>query len=322
MSRPLGVTPTQLRNILAVLGIALVLGASFTAAYTTALGRPVPRHMPIGLVGPAAPQYLKDLSASPDEFSPREYPNRQAAEQAVNAQELAAVIDATASPPELLISSASDPSSSRALTQIDQGGDNALKIDDLHPLPPSDPGGLATFYLVIAATILGFVSMFQLRANVKGLSLRGWLCCLVFLAVVGGALLSAVSGPILGALKTPYLQLWFLVAVQIAVAAMFNSAMLTMVHKWAIIPTWLVFVLLGNTSSGGAVSPTLLPEPFAFLNHALPSGAAVAAVHAATYFPDYQRALPYWVLGGWLLASTIALFVAARVLHRGPAQDE
>ena len=37
-----------------------------------------------------------------------------------------------------------------------------------------------------------------------------------------------------------------------------NSAMLVLMHRWAIIPTWIVFILLGNTSSGGAVSASLL----------------------------------------------------------------
>ena len=114
--------------------------------------------------------------------------------------------------------------------------------------------------------------MFQLRANVKTLSLRRWLACLVTLAVIGGAALSFVAGTVLQALQTPFRELWLLTSLQIAVAASFNSTMLVWMHRWAIIPTWVVFILLGNTSSGGAVSASLLPQPFAFLNHALPSG--------------------------------------------------
>ncbi|MEW5812478.1 MAG: DUF3533 domain-containing protein [Actinomycetota bacterium] len=314
--------PLELRQVAAVLGIALVLGASFVAAYTVALGRPVPRHLPIGVVGEASPRLLAELERHSHELEPRRYPDRAAAVEAVDQQTITAVIDTTAAPPELLISSASDPSTARVLTQIDQAatGQPALKIVDLHPLPAEDPAGLATFYLTIAATILGFVTMFQLRANVKTLTLGRWLGCLAVLAVVGGALLAAVAGPVLGALRTPYPVLWALVAVQIGVAAMFNSAMLVMIHRWAIIPTWLVFILLGNTSSGGAVSATLLPQPFSFLNHALPSGAAVSAIHSATYFPDHQRLGPYLVLGVWLVASLLVLVVASRRLQRSPAQ--
>jgi hypothetical protein len=52
--------------------------------------------------------------------------------------------------------------------------DPQLRVVDTHPLPPSDPVGLDIFYLVIAATILGFLTVFQVRTNAGGLSLRGW----------------------------------------------------------------------------------------------------------------------------------------------------
>jgi hypothetical protein len=47
--------------------------------------------------------------------------------------------------------------------------------------------------------------------------------------------------------------------------------------RWAIVPTWLFFVVLGNSSSGGAVSPPLLLPPFAFVLQWLPSGATVTS---------------------------------------------
>ena len=311
----------EFRKVATVLVIAILMTSGFAAAYTVALGRPIPRHLPIGVVGTPSAQVLAVLDVGTHELALRDYPTREAAVAAVDSQQIVAVIDASATPPLLLVSSASDPSSTRALTQLDQSspGEFELKIVDLHPLPPSDPAGLATFYLVIASTILGFISMFQLRANVATLTLGRWLACIAVLAVVGGATLATVSGPILGALRAPFWELWPLVSLQIGVAATFNSLMLVLIHRWAIIPTWLLFILLGNTSSGGAVSASLLPQPFAFFNHALPSGASVSAIHAATYFPDHQRVLPFVVLGGWLVVSMTALVMVSRKLGRSPA---
>jgi hypothetical protein len=316
--------PLEIRKAATVIAIAIVMASSFAAAYTVALGRPSPRNLPVGVVGSTAvtAPFVNALHKNSGEFDVHEYVTRDDAVTAINSQRIIAAIDATATPPQLLLSSASDPSGTRALIQLDQTqpGQFILPIVDLHPLPPSDPAGLATFYLVIAATILGFITMFQLRANVKTLSLRRWLACLAVLAVAGGAALSVITGPVLGALSTPFLQLWLLTSVQIAIAASFNSAMLVLIHRWAIIPTWLVFILLGNTSSGGAVSASLLPQPFAFFNHALPSGATVSAIHAATYFPYNQRPLPFVVLGVWLVGSLVAVVVASRALDRSPAQ--
>jgi hypothetical protein len=315
--------PLEMRKVATVLAIALLMTSTFAYAYTVALGRPFPRHLPIGVVGEPSAQILSQLQVSSHEFDLRDYPSRAAAVEAVDEQRITAVIDASASPPELLLSSASGSSTARVLTQLDESapGQVRLPIVELNPLPPEDPARLATFYVVIAATILGFVTMFQLRANVKTLSLRRWLACVGTLAVLGGGTLTMVAGPLLGALRAPIWQLWLLLSMQIAVAALFNSAMLVLMHRWAIIPTWGLFILLGNTSSGGAVSASLLPQPFAFLNHALPSGAAVSAIHAATYFPDHQRVLPFLVLSVWLVGSLIALLVFSRRLNRTPADS-
>jgi hypothetical protein len=314
--------PLEIRKVATILAIALFMASSFVGAYTVALGRPIPHHLPIGVVGAPSVQILGELEVRAHEFDERTYPSREAAIAAVNRQEVPAVIDASASPPQLLVSSASDPSSARALTQLDQSapGRYLLPIVDLHPLPTSDPAGLATFYLVIAATLLGFVTMFQLRANVKTLTLGRWLAVVGTLAIVGGAALAVVAGPILGALRAPFPELWLLVSAQIAIAALFNSTMIVLIHRWAIIPTWLMFILLGNTSSGGAVSASLLPQPFRFFNHALPSGSTVSAIHSAAYFPHSERLLPYLVLALWIVVTLAALIAFSRKLDRSPAQ--
>lgn len=313
--------PLEMRKVATVLAIALMMTSAFAIAYTVALGRPFPRHLPIGVVGAASAQILDELQIHSHEFDVRQYPTRESAIAAVDAQEITAVIDAAATPPQLLISSASGASTARVLTNLNQtpAGQYLLPIVDLHPFPPSDPAGLATFYLIIAATLLGFVTMFQLRANVKTLTLGRWLACIGTLAVLGGGALATVAGPLLGALQAPLWELWLLVSLQVGIAALFNSTMLVLIHRWAIIPTWLVFILLGNTSSGGAVSASLLPQPFAFLNHALPSGATVSAIHAAAYFPENRSAWPFVVLGVWLLGTLTALVVSSRLLHRSPA---
>ena len=300
----------------------MLMAASFVAAYTVALGQPFPRDMPVGVAGAAADTapLVAALHSRPSEFDVHEYPTRDAAIAAINDQRITAAIDATASPPQLLLASASDPSGTRVLTQLDQTqpGQFKLPIVDLYPLPPSDPAGLATFYLVIAATLLGFTTMFQLRANVKTLSLPRWLGCVAVLAVIGGAALAFVIGPVLHALTAPFPELWLLVSLQIGIAATFNSAMLVLMHRWAIIPTWIVFILLGNTSSGGRCRPPAaatvrLPQPRA-AQRLDRFGDPTAA-----YFPHNQRALPFIVLGLWLVATLTALIVSARKLGRSPA---
>jgi hypothetical protein len=71
------------------------------------------------------------------------------------------------------------------------------------------------------------------------------------------------------------------------------------------------FVILGNTSSGGAVSPPLLPAPFAFISQWLPSGATVTALRDAVYFRADLHVRPIAVLAVWALTLFVAWLIVA-----------
>jgi hypothetical protein len=87
----------------------------------------------------------------------------------------------------------------------------------------------------------------------------------------------------------------------------------------AIIPTWLLFIVLGNTSSGGAVAQPLLPPFYAFVGRFLPPGATVSIIRTAVYFRHDQHAEPFIVQGAWLVCVLAALLISVRKLGREPA---
>jgi hypothetical protein len=92
---------------------------------------------------------------------------------------------------------------------------------------------------------------------------------------------------------------------------MFN----TLFGRWAMIPTWGLMVLLGNPSSGGAVSWPLLPSVLGRIGRWLPPGGSVNAQHTAVYFGGYQHVFPFLVLTAWALLSTTIFWVWR---HRHP----
>lgn len=314
--------PGDFRVGAVVISIALAMCALFAAAYTVALGQPLPRHVSLGVVGPgpAGTSIIESLEAAGHhDFEVRDVATRDAGVAAIDDRTVSGVLDVTHSPPQLLISSASDASTARTLTELNRRREGGLvEIVDLHPLPANDPQGLAAFYLTIAATILGFVTTMQLKANIKETTLVRWSVLVAVLSVLGGLTLATVSIVVLHALAAPFAQVWTVLSMQIGVAALFNSAMLVLVRRWAIIPTWGLFIVFGNTSSGGAVAASLLPQPFALLNGVLPAGATVTALHAAAYFPQHQHWHPYLVLTAWLCASAAAMVLGARRLGRTP----
>jgi hypothetical protein len=114
------------------------------------------------------------------------------------------------------------------------------------------------------------------------------------------------------------LESWGILALHLVAVASFTSLMLVLIGRWAILPSWLFFVVLGNSSSGGAVAPPLLPPPFAFVSQWLPSGATVTALREAVYFPSYQHAHAIVVLATWATALFAAMLVVSRRLGSSP----
>jgi hypothetical protein len=104
------------------------------------------------------------------------------------------------------------------------------------------------------------------------------------------AVISALA-VVLGRLDLPLAESWGILALHLLAVASFASLMIMLIGRWALLPTWLFFVVLGNSSSGGAVSPPLLPRPFALISQWLPSGATVTALRDATPAPSEPGAL-------------------------------
>ena len=325
-------THAPYRRAFVIVLISFAMGSLFVFSYIDALGRPVARRITTAVVGssPETARFVTALeSAANKGLVLRTYPTQQAAQHAIDRQQVyLALIFAPHSPPAVtvLLSSASGPSVARVLsTALPQAATTAktsLQIRDTHPLPSQDPSGLASFYLTIGATILGFVTTFQLRANARPLPLPPWLAFTGGLAILGSLVLVSVVTGVLHALPVPFFEGWGVLALQMITATAVAATMSTLIGRWAIIPTWLLFVVLGNTSSGGAVAAALLPQPFSFLSRALPSGATVSLLRSSAYFPAASRLEPLLVLSGWAFVAVAGLIVSSRLLGRGPGSVE
>jgi hypothetical protein len=309
---------------LIVVGTVVAMACLFAASYSLVLGRPKPHEISTALVsnGPPDQALIRRIErAAGSALDLHAYPSADAARRAIEDQHVYAALVLEPKQRQLLVASASGASVARVLEQA--ATRYAVAVVDVKPLPPGDPSGLVPFYVFyveLAATLVGYLTMVQLRANAPGLSLHAWLGFVVGLAVVAGLALSVVSGPLIGALGGSLPEKWAILALDTLAAALFNSTMLVLIGPWALVPTYLLFIVLGSTSSGGAVAPPLLPPFFAFIGQWLPPGATVNALRNAVYFPTAQYREPFVVLVGWGLGGAVALLVASRMLARTPAQ--
>lgn len=284
--------------------IAIAAGSLFVTTYSLALGDPVPRHIPAALIGntsdnPSAVGAVQRVAKNSLAF--RQYPSLRAALHAIDEQNVYAALDLKASRPTLYVASAAGASVARVLEKI-YTVEPTFRVIDAHPLAADDPNGVDIFYLMLVTTIIGFITVFQVRAQAPDLEETHHFAFVVLLALVGSLAMTAVDGPLLHRPAATFPEEWGILAVHLLAVASFASLMTILVGRWAILPTWLFFVVLGNASSGGAVSPPLLPQPFAFLSQWLPSGATVTSLRDAIYFQDYQHVRPLAVIGVWALA--------------------
>jgi len=301
--------------------IALV-GPLFVASYSLAMGDPVPRAVPVAAVGRAADEALANgLDASGDEYRVEEFASASTALHALDQQQVYAVLDADASPARLTISTASGASIARSVElrqdRIESLLGAKLELVDRHPLPERDPQGLVLFYLALGATILGFIGAIQTRINSTDMSLRAILGWDVVRSLVVAGSMTVVIGPVLGLESFPVAPAWLLLGTTMFVSAMVYSFWRVAIGgRWALLPTWITFVVIANPSSGGAVAPQLLPPFYEFVGRWLPSGATVRVLRDITYFPDEVHPEALVVLAVWLVVSTAAFIVAREVRSR------
>lgn len=228
----------------------------------------------------------------------RSYPSAAAALHAIDRQHIYTALDLTSRRPTLYVASAAGASVARVLEKV-AAVDPTVRVVDSHPLLPTDPNGLDLFYLMLVTTIIGFITIFQVQAQAGSLSLSEHVRLVLGAAVIASLLLTLVDAALLHRLAPRNAEVWGILAMHLLAVLSFTLLMITLVGRWAIVPTWLFFVVLGNAASGGAVSPPLLPQPFAFLSNWLPSGATVTAVRDAIYFHHYQHVHPLVVLATW-----------------------
>jgi hypothetical protein len=300
--------------------LAIGVGSLFVVSYSLALGDPVPHRIDAALVGdraanPGAVNAAERVASGGLVF--RRYASVPAALHAINEQDVYVALDLTSKSPTLYVASAAGVSVARVMEGI-SAVDPTMRVVDTHPLGTDDPNGVEIFYLMLVATIVGITTVFQVRTNAGGLSLHRWTAFVVALAVAASFVFTLVEGPLLHRLDLPVLESWGILALHLLAVASFTSLMTVLVGRWAILPSWLFFVVLGNSSSGGAVAPPLLPAPFAFVSQWLPSGATVTALREAVYFPAYQHADPVAVLATWATGLFTAMLLISYRLGKSP----
>ncbi|AEW95723.1 MULTISPECIES: ABC-2 transporter permease [Streptomycetaceae] len=298
----------------------------FAGSYTYAMANPTPHRIPTAIAGAPASDSAhlrfvqgmeKALGAS---LQLRVYPTYRRAQEALAQQREFAILRNRPAGVELDVAGASGASVAQLLAEtapkVGAATGVTVAVRDVIPLQQGDPRGLALFYVSLAAVILGFVGAIQLSVHAKALNPAERIAFTVAYALLGGFTIAAVVDWVLGALRLPFTESWLILALTMFTSGMVFTMFNTLIGRWAMLPTWGLMVLLGNPSSGGAVSWPLLPSPLGTIGRWLPPGASVNAQHTAVYFRGHQHFFPFGVLLAWAAVSC-AVFWVWRHRHPG-----
>ncbi|MEU6320330.1 ABC transporter permease [Streptomyces sp. NPDC047009] len=298
--------------------IVAVLAGLFVGAYCWAMSNPVPHRIPVAVTGQSAggDRFVSALEARLDtSLVLHPYSSYGKALAAVDAQREFAILQLRPAGVEVDVASAAGASVARLLgasaPEVGQALGIPVRVRDIKPLPATDPQGLALFYIALGSTILGFVGAIQLGIHAKALRPAERIAATAGCSALGGLSICVMIDFVLRVGRLPFAQSWGICALTMFTSGVIFMAFQAFLGRWALLPTWLLLVVLGNPSSGGAVAWPLLPPVLGFLGRFLPPGASVSAQRNAIYFPDNQHIEPYVVLAAWCLAG-VSVFLVRR----------
>jgi hypothetical protein len=324
----LATTAPMPRAVALVLIPALVLMLAFAFFYVGAFHDPTPHHVRVAVVGP--PIVATQLNRLPGEpLDARTVASDKEAVSQVDDRDVYGAYEVATN--QLFVASAANRATALALGETFNRvaaavGRPAVRITDLKPLPPKDPDGTAAFYAVVAwmfggyigATLIGLIGSPRSTSRRRAGARIGALAGFSILAGILSVLMLRVS---FGVFSGHVVALCVIAALTIFASGAATAGIQAAAGPAGTGLVILVFVILGNSASGGPFARPLLPGLWRTIGGVLPPGASVDLARSALYFEGARITGPILVLVAWAaVGSLLALALGGRVMN--PADTE
>ncbi len=306
--------------------VVLLIGLAFVWSYVGALHEPRFHGVSLAVVGP--PELAERLDAG-EAFDVQTVPDRAAAIRRIADREAFGAVVARPDGFELVTASAAGIAVATGLAadlpevlRAAGGAGARVTVTDARPLPRVDSRGISPFYLAVGLVVAGYLgaAFLGLVFGTKPLGRRVWwrLLAVGSLAVLMGFCSTAIVHA-LGPMQGAYLSLalaGFLLCFAVGNLAVGLQSAFGVLGTGVSI---LLFVVLGNPSSGGPFSTELLPGFWRGIGPWLPTGAGVDLLRNIAYFDSHATARPVLVLLGWTAVGMLLVVGFARVRPLGLA---
>jgi hypothetical protein len=294
-----------MRKIILVSLAIVAVSLGFIASYSAALHAPSPHEVPLAVSRDVPAKVAAELDRSPALAVTRsDDPLR-----AIDRREAYGAL--TVAGGRLRLTTAPAASSAIATLLNEQVLPGKVEHATVHALAAEDNRGLIGTYTVIGWVIAGYLgaTLFGMVFGTRGrLALRlGALAAIGLIVGLGGVLLATTLAGVPG----PWLGLALIGALTVASVGAVTVALQAWLGVAGTGIAILLFVVLGNPSSGGLAAPELLPAFWRDIGQALPVGAGVTAFRDAAYFPAASLTGSLATLLAWGVAGVAAAYAAA-----------
>ena len=300
----------------------------FASVFLGVLHRPAVHHAPVAVVGSSP---LANAVGRRAEGAIRLFhePTAGAARAAVRAGSAYAALVAGRHGETLVIETAASPGTTSALTKGFTETAVALKVplqvQDLAPLPASDPTGSSAYFLIAGWVLGGYVGATVLSLTTGGMRSRSVRQAAARLGALGGyAVASGLTGallfgPVLGVMSgfsTALAGVGILVVFAAAAATAGLQAALGMPGTLIAI---IGFVVFGNSTAGQSIATPLLASPWNVIGVLLPPGAGLSSARSVIYLGGVNLTRPMSVLLTYAVAGTLLILASAAWRQRRAA---
>jgi hypothetical protein len=296
--------------LLAVLALVFALVASNVAANHA----PKPHGVPIGLIGdtPAVVAVANSLARrAPGAYDVHRYATLAEARAAILRRAVYGAYSPGPSPRLLVASAASRSVVSLLEQQFGGAGANGQRpvVQDLAPLPSSDPNGATGFSMLLSLILageLGAVLIFTLGRHRSAVSR---LPVIAGMGLGAGLMAALVTNVVVGAFSGHFFAVWAVSALFVLAIAVPIAGLQSLLGVGGTAIGAILFLVIGNPASGGSSAPELLPAFWRQLSQLLPPGAAITAVRDVVYFHGYGISRALIVLSTWVAAGAAVVVV-------------
>lgn len=330
LDRVMGITPSSDRRLaLAPFALGLVFAVVFVLVVTTATRSVQPHHLSVGLVAPApvADRVQSGLeSRAPGAFDVHRHAGEAEARAAVlDGRDYGALV-VQGPQARVLVASAQGQAATAAvrtvLTGIASAAHLGVTVEDVRPLPSTDPTGMLAALLLIPlilASLLGGAGSL-VAPSVPSPARLGLL--LGYAAVVGLAVTLTVR-LVEGGLSANFWAVGGVTSLFVLAMAATVTALQRLAGVAGLGLAVLTLLVFGLPTAGIFAPWEFLPDFYRALSQNLPPGAAVSALRDLLYFGGSGLDRPLTVLSVWAGAGLVLILLAdlvrGRVPARGPA---